>query len=226
MKHQDNKTVLFRALCTAGVLLGAASAVHAQNLGPSTTIPSYLVPSGAGIGSVSFTSLRAVEDGTYNGLPQMIGIPDGLGAYDNGNGTFTILMNHELGGTAGLVNDHGFAGAFVSKWTIDKSTLEVKSVTDLIQSAVYAGTPSAFNRFCAADLPAQSALQFGGLGSSAKIFMNGEESGAEGRAFGHVVTGPDAGKSYELPALGKFSWENSVANPFAQIGRASCRERV
>ena len=27
---------------------------------------------------------------------RMAGWPDGLGAYDNGDGTFTLLMNHEL----------------------------------------------------------------------------------------------------------------------------------
>jgi hypothetical protein len=31
---------------------------------------------------------------------------------------------------------------------------------------------------------------------------------------GHIVTGPNAGVSYELPAIGKFSWENSVASPY------------
>ncbi len=30
----------------------------------------------------------------------MVGIPDGLGAFDNHDGTFTVLMNHELGNTA------------------------------------------------------------------------------------------------------------------------------
>jgi secreted PhoX family phosphatase len=38
--------------------------------------------------------------------------------------------------------------------------------------------------------------------------MDGEEV-AEGRAFAH---GPD-GTSWELPRLGKFAWENSVASP-------------
>ena len=56
---------------------------------------------------------------------RMVGIPDGLGAFDNGDGTFTVLMNHELGATAGAVRDHGAKGAFVSKWTIDKDSLEV-----------------------------------------------------------------------------------------------------
>jgi hypothetical protein len=48
------------------------------------------------------------------------------------------------------------------------------------------------------------------------MFMNGEESGSEGRAFGHVVTGPGAGLSYELPSLGKFAHENVVASPYEQ----------
>jgi hypothetical protein len=43
--------------------------------------------------------------------------------------------------------------------------------------------------------------------------MNGEESGTEGRALAHVVTGDYAGKSFDLPWLGRFSWENSVAKP-------------
>ncbi|MBK8121275.1 MAG: hypothetical protein IPK39_20560 [Sulfuritalea sp.] len=45
--------------------------------------------------------------------------------------------------------------------------------------------------------------------------MNGEENGNEGRAFGFVATGSNKGKVYELPYLGKFSWENSVANPYS-----------
>jgi secreted PhoX family phosphatase len=39
--------------------------------------------------------------------------------------------------------------------------------------------------------------------------MDGEEVGAEGRAFAHSLDGT----SWELPRLGKFSWENSVASP-------------
>lgn len=46
--------------------------------------------------------------------------------------------------------------------------------------------------------------------------MNGEENGTEGRALAHIATGPEMGTSYELPALGKFSWENAVANPHSQ----------
>ena len=45
--------------------------------------------------------------------------------------------------------------------------------------------------------------------------MNGEETGDEGRQFGTVVTGPDAGSAYQLGALGRASWENSLAKPDA-----------
>jgi secreted PhoX family phosphatase len=46
--------------------------------------------------------------------------------------------------------------------------------------------------------------------------MNGEESGPQGRAFGHVVQGLGNSSTWELPYLGRFSWENSVASPYAQ----------
>ena len=35
-----------------------------------------------------------------NELYRMARIPDGLGAFDNGEGTITVLMSHELTATA------------------------------------------------------------------------------------------------------------------------------
>jgi hypothetical protein len=153
---------------------------------------------------------------------RMVGLPDGLGAFDNGDGTFTLLMNHELGSGAGAERAHGAHGAFVSKWIIGTDDLAVLSVQDLITDvqawnhATQQYEPATlkqktFNRFCSADLPALSAFydSSSGLGYNGHIFMNGEESGAEGRAFAHLMNGT----SYELPWLGKFSWENSLANP-------------
>jgi hypothetical protein len=66
------------------------------------------------------------------------------------------------------------------------------------------------SRFCSADLPPLSAFYnaASGLGYNGRIFMNGEESGNEGRCFAHLLNG----NSYDLPWLGKFSHENSVAN--------------
>src|SRR6185436_15622477 len=130
--------------------------------------------------------------------------PDGLGAFDNGDGTFTVLMNHELGRTVGAVRDHGAKGAFVSEWVIDKTTLQVVSGHDLIKHAwtynpvthayedhsATLGNGIAFDRFCSADLADESAFYNSatGLGyNGARIYLNGEESGTEGRAMAHIV---------------------------------------
>ena len=79
------------------------------------------------------------------------------------------------------------------------------------------GNPGALNRLCSADLPARTAFYnpVNGKGTRARIFMDGEET-SDGRSFAHVVTGPAAGNSYELPWTGKFAWENHVASPFPQ----------
>src|SRR6266508_3503719 len=163
-------------------------------------------------------SVNAKPDGSPY---RMVGIPDGLGAFDNGDGTFTVLMNHELGSSSGIVRAHGARGAFVSKWTIDTDTLQVLHGEDLIQQvatwnvAMQAYNPPAkgvtIGRLCSADLPAQSAFYNAatGKGYNGRLFMDGEEVGSEGRAFAHGLDGT----SWELPALVKFGFENAVANP-------------
>ncbi len=185
----------------------------------------YLVPAQP---DVKFTSLLTTGDkvGAYT----MCGTPDGTGSFDNGNGTFTVVFSHEFGNTSGNVRAHGNKGSFLSKWVINKSDLSFVNGTDLMQNihlwntatqsyvaynASFNSSSAAFSRFCSGDIPAVSAFynEETGMGTKERIFMNGEESGSEGRGMAHVITGPDGGNSYELPALGKFSWENSVACP-------------
>ena len=188
--------------------------------GPSSTQTPYLTPAVSG---VKLTSILSVNDvvGGY----RMAGLPDGLGAFDNGDGTFTMLVNHEIPNTLGIVRAHGSKGAFVSKWIIRKSDLSVVSGADLMQqlhlwdtatSSYYTGT-LALSRFCSADLPAVSAYYNSatGLGTTERIFMNGEESGFEGKGMAHIVTGSEAGHSYELPYIGKMAFENALASPYS-----------
>lgn len=211
--------------------LGLAFAVHSAfaDQGPSSSATPYLIPAAAG---VTFTSVLTAGDAVKkkhkgNETYRMAGIPDGLGAYDNGDGTFTLLMNHEFGNTAGVVRDHGAKGAFVSRWQIRKSDLKVLAGEDQI-ALVQLWEPStlsyvetagvAFNRFCSADLPARSAFYNSrtGLGfADGRIYLNGEETSG-GRAFAHLVDGRQHGTSYELPALGRAAWENLLASPYQQ----------
>ena len=139
-----------------------------------------------------------------------------------------MLVTHELRDTAGDVRAHGSKGAYVSDLTINKATLSVISGKDFLASANdlflasadgttwTSGATTAFNRFCSADLPAATAFLNGTNGYTGRIFLSGEEAGAEGRAFAHVLDGTDAGKVYEVASLGNLSFENVVANPFAQ----------
>jgi hypothetical protein len=199
-----------------------------SSAGPSTPETPYLVPTAARVG---FTSILSAGDEVVGATNpdgtawRFVGIPDGIGAFDNGNGTATVLVNHEIGAANGAVREHGAVGAFVSRLVVDIDTLEVLGADDLGETVhrydaatgtFFAGT-TAIGRLCSADLAPVSAFfdAASGKGTQDRIYLNGEEVGAEGRAFAWVATGEEEGDVYELPWLGKFSWENAVANPNA-----------
>ncbi len=186
---------------------------------------SYMVPVAPGVITKAILTTGASPNNKPDGTPyRMVGIPDGLGAFDNGDGTFTLLSNHELGNSVGIARAHGGIGAFVSRWQVRKSDLCVQHGEDLIKNVMlwspatssYApATNAVFGRFCSADLPAASALYDAatGLGYDGHLFLDGEEAGTEGRGMAHAMDGT----SWDLPRLGKFSFENSVANPGAGV---------
>jgi len=205
-------TLLFAVLLTP-----APSQADSIGTGPSSSATPYVVPTSHG---VKLESILTVGDTARNGY-RMVGKPDGLGAFDNEDGTFTLLMDHELPDDAGVVRSHGFAGAFVSRWVIDSETLEVRSGEDLIKrvlvpSAAGGWEPSTvpLHSLCSADLPGPGAFydQETGVGTTARLLLGGEENG-QGRALAHVVDGPDAGSSYVLTSLGRADWENQVTMP-------------
>ena len=152
-----------------------------------------------------------VGESAANGYA-MVGVPDGLGAYANQDGSFTLLMNHELAVDQGAVRKHQHKGAFVSRWVINVENLQVQTGEDLIQASVPAGL--SFNRFCSADLAPSSAFYnaTSGKGYQGQLFLNGEEDKAGGRAFAHGLNGT----SYLLSDFGHIAWENLLANPISQ----------
>jgi len=226
------------ALATAPLLIAGPTlllpkktqAAPIGNIGPSTITEPYLVPSVPG---VKFISLLTVGD-SIEGY-RMVGIPDGLGAYASSNGNFTLLMNHELGGTSGIVRAHGSKGAFVSRWIIDRATLKVRRGQDFTQTPndVYTFDPTtdhylqgtiAWQRFCSGDLAKEGAFYYNGLGTTERIYLNGEEITTvansvvvdQGRAWARVATGGHAGETWHLPLMGRMAYENLVASPHPQ----------
>jgi hypothetical protein len=203
-------------------VLGAAiatAALSAQAIqGPSSSASPYVLRAAPGVVTAAILTV-----GDSVGSYRLVGIPDGMGAFDNGNGTFTLLLNHELRETQGVTRAHGATGAFVSKWIIRKNDLRVIEGSDLIQEVatwnVATGSWNApvkgvaMSRLCSADLPRVSALYDAPnlLGYAGPMLLNGEEvsPSQEGRVFAHMIDGT----SYELPSLGKASWENVLARP-------------
>lgn len=222
MKIISRKSIGLLSLAAAAAFASLPGASANDQTGPSSSASPYVVRAVPGVVTRSILTVGDAAGVKPDGTPyRMVGIPDGLGAFDNGDGTFTVLMNHELGATAGVVRAHGARGAFVSKWTIRKGDLGVLRGEDLIRNiATWNSTAGSYNapakgvalgRLCPANLPDESAFfnAASGLGYDGRLFMDGEENGSEGRAFAHALDGT----SYELPRLGKFNWENSVANP-------------
>src|SRR2546422_248923 len=191
-------------LLVVGSTLLRPGAARAQSIGPSTTIDPYLLPSVPGVQTVSILTV-----GDSVGGYRMVGIPDGLGALRDPRQHVTLLMNHELGGTSGVVRKHGSKGAFVSRWTLDRRTLEVVAGEDFTQSAqqvflwdatarLYVRGTTAWERHCSADLPRPAAFFHEGKGTRERLYMNGEEV-SRGRAWARVVTGVHAGEAWRPP---------------------------
>jgi hypothetical protein len=222
-------TKLFRNILLVAALSCGASGVLANDItGPSSSQSPYLLRAQQGVVTVSLLTVGDSVNLKPDGMTpyRMVGIPDGLGAYDNGDGTFTALMNHEISGTIstegeitplGVARAHGNAGAFVSRWTIDKSTLEVLEVQDFLPNATSiflsnndpsTGTPhtgyhpgdtTVIQRLCSADLAAPTAYAWTDpgtgifYGTDARIFQTGEEaSGIATSVSGGGDLGPEA----------------------------------
>lgn len=154
------------------------------------------------------------------------GIFDGLGAYDNGDGTYTVLANSELGNTNGvgyLVDGVALKGARVSQFIVDKDVDD--NASNGFQSAIIRGgiayrsiydangnqvtnanqIGGGFSRFCSATFVA--ANSFGaGRGFANGVYLTGEET-SQGLMWALDVAN---GAMWALPGLGRGGWETST----------------
>ena len=215
--------------------LAVSCAASAQSVAtsPSSSATPYVraAAGGPAVDVVSFLTVGDSVNMRADGVTPypFAGIPDGMGAYDNENGTMTLFITHEHTSTANGVNHaHQPAGvvggAYVSRWIVNTTMgadfLRVSNGDDLMTSIAVttagAGTLTNFNRFCSADLPLQSAFYnpASGKGTTEKIFMTGEESGSNGRV---IAIGAIERKGCEIPAFNasQGAWETACARPYA-----------
>lgn len=159
------------------------------------------------------------------------GIPDGMGAYSNNDGTMTVLITHEYattngGGIARAHHPAGFSnGAFTSQWKINTTPgadfLKVISGEDMMNSLQTVtngsgGSLYTIQRFCSADLAEVSGLYnaSSGLGTTERIFFSGEEASGAGRV---IATGINERIGVELVPFNALvgAWENIMVRPMA-----------
>ncbi|MEA2577425.1 MAG: hypothetical protein QOD78_1013, partial [Chloroflexota bacterium] len=208
-----------RALATvvaasmAVALAAPASAGSSTSTGPSTVTSPYVLPVAVG---VHIESLLTVGDGSASNGYKMVGIPDGLGLIRQG-ANLVLYMNQEIGDSGtptfrplGIPRRHGQAGAFVSRWVIDPTTLRVKEGSDWFNPGVrfwdyptgtYVTTAARFAdnavqndyflRFCSGTL-SDAGIFYNATtsaGYQGQVYFANEEAGDNGRAYGVTKEG-------------------------------------
>jgi hypothetical protein len=210
------KKTLFVSVFVTAVTLS----VPAQFL---TSVPAYTVPTTSEYTIIPLLSVgdRVPETSNPSLEYQMIGIPDGLGAYANRDGTLTVYMNHELPNirlSEPVLGGPTNRGALVSKYIVGAHGVisGERAYDDIYKENAFFGpapeigndTPS-FSRFCS------GALAWREAGFDRPIYFCGEESSGAATFDGRGGIGVAIfdNELHTLPKLGRFAFENPVPRP-------------
>ena len=182
------------------IVLGAVLAVVACVLaavglagsapGFKTARPAQLVPMAPGVVVDPILSVGDIVPGTTY---QMSGIPDGLGAYKDGQNRLHVLMNHELGRSFPALPPG--VDTRISKVTLNRDTHGVLSATYLFN-----GTEG-FERFCSSTLEVIEGTPY---------YFTGEETINTGHDGSSIVMNAETGEWWETAHFGHFQHENVV----------------
>jgi len=189
-----NARVAVAALCAiAAAATAAASGGAGNEPGFDTARPPQLVAE-PGSGTIIDPILST---GDVVGGYQMSGIPDGLGAYKDGQNNMVVMMNHEMGRTFPALPPG--VDARISKLRINRKTRTV-----LEGSYPFNGSEG-FERFCSSTLE---------LINGTPYYFTGEEAIGVSPAVGHdgssIVMNAETGQWWETEHFGHISHENVV----------------
>ena len=194
--------------------------------GAGTFAPTMLkdVAGGAELSISSLITNGEFTNGTAPGSSVYAppGIFDGQGAYSNGDGTYTLLVNHEVGASVGYAYTAEGLNASVTGSRISRFIVDIDAddkAANGFQSRILSGglaydkvisdDTNGFDRFCSANLV--EANSFGaGRGFADRIFLTGEEVfGSGGGSFYALDTA--SSDLYQVKAFGKGTWESATA---------------
>jgi hypothetical protein len=209
-------------LAGTAVVTAVAFAASAFALGSK---PVYVQSKNA---AVDIKAIATVGDSVTGTIVR--GIPDGMGAYDNGRGGISLLSVHEVSTTNAFALKGKSAtapwGTSITKFTVSKTTKAVTKVEDFMKkinfynytTGKYQDTPTGsapagatagyfdwgISRFCSATWAAAGTFIHNGVGYAGGLFLSGEETGDESRGFAFE----EDGTGYQLPRMGMLSFEN------------------
>jgi len=154
----------------------------------------------AGLGTATVQPILSVGDTVPGGFV-FPPTPDGLGGYAEG-GRLILFSNHEIGsaGVAGTDGVAKFAYARVSRLVLDRATANVLGGSYAVDGS------GGYRSFCSATF-ADAAVGFPG-----GWFLTGEEVIGAGKD-GMQLAVSKAGQVVEMPWMGRFAHENTVAIP-------------
>ena len=217
------------------VLVGAVSAAllavtmtAAGSVSAATAVKPYVEPVG---GEYRVKALFSVDDrvpllgGAAGQQYRMVGIPDGLGAHPNRDGTSTLYMNHELAFTAlsePVVGGPKNRGAIVSQWILDADGDPVagrRAYDWVYEENTFVGPapevgneaqmPRQFARYCSGFLAGRAD------GFDRPIYLTNEESSTpdtfDGK--GGLSVAIFNNELHTLPKLGRYQKENTLVQP-------------
>jgi hypothetical protein len=194
----------------------------------ATSVKPYVEPVG---GAYQIKALFSADDkvpllgGASGQQYRMVGIPDGLGAHPNGDGTSTLFMNHELGFTAQsepVVGGPKDRGAIVSQWILDQDGNPVagrRAYDRIYDENTFLGPapvvgneaqmPRQFARFCSGSLAGP------GVGFDRQIYLTNEESSGADTfdGTGGLSVAIFDNELHTLPKLGRYPKENTNVQP-------------
>ncbi|MCP9775466.1 choice-of-anchor I family protein [Cyanobium sp. WAJ14-Wanaka] len=190
------------------------------------TFASTMLKDVAGGPTLKISSLITNGEFTNSTAPGSVFVPpgifDGQGAYSNGDGTYTVLVNHEVSASAGYAYtaeglNASVTGSRISRFIVDidaddnaQNGFQSRIVSgDLAYDKVIGNDTDGLDRFCGANLV--EANSFGaGRGFADRIFLTGEEVfGAGGGAFYALDTANS--DLHQVKAFGKGTWESATA---------------
>jgi serralysin len=204
------------AVLASALIVPAASAATTVKPNAVSIDPGYSVRAVLSVGD------RVPETSDPAKQYQMVGIPDGIGGFSNGDGTTTLFLNHEFGNTVQsepVIGGPLQRGAFVSRYILDADgdpiTGERAYDSVFVEDTFVGPAPEAgnstrgFGRFCSGFLAGPE------VGFDRPIYFAAEESdGAatfDGKG-GQTVAIFD-NEAHALPEQGRFSKENTIVMP-------------